>query len=150
MKISTHIGLKEHHGIDNLYDGHFEPVKTGTVEEIITHLESFLYLDSPEFESLRWEGPNGWFYQGAAAGEMLRAEIASLRDGTHPQLTPDHIEALNYHDTIATFAVGQTINHVGDDGKITQGTIKALFLPFSLDIDFVDGEEGTADCDTCF
>ena len=88
MKITTHIGLKEYRDssgltTDNLYDGHFEPTLEGTVDEVIAHLESFLYLDSPEFESLKWEGPNGWFYQGAEAGKMLRAEIASLRDGSH-------------------------------------------------------------------
>lgn len=88
MNISTHIGFKEYRDdkgltTDNLYDGHFDAVKEGTVEEIITYLESFLYLDSSEWESLKWEGPNGWFYQGAAAGKMLRAEIASLKDGSH-------------------------------------------------------------------
>ena len=88
MTISTHIGLKENHGIDDLYDGHFEPTFTGTVEEVISYLESLLYLDAPEFESLRWEGPNGWYYSGAAAGDMLRGLIASLRDGSHPQLDP--------------------------------------------------------------
>jgi hypothetical protein len=105
MKISTHIGLKEHHGIDDLYDGHFEPVLTGTVEEIIAHLEGFLYLDSPEFPSLCWEGPNGWFFSGAEAGAMLRAEIASLRDGSHPQLHGAPLEsafALISPDAIGT------------------------------------------------
>ena len=88
MKISTYIGFQEYRdgkGLtsDNLYDGHFDAVKEGTVEEIISYLESLMYLDSPDFESLKWEGPNGWFYQGAEAGKMLRAEIASLKDGSH-------------------------------------------------------------------
>jgi len=30
--ISTHIGFKEYHGSDTLYDGHFEPTLEGTVE----------------------------------------------------------------------------------------------------------------------
>lgn len=88
MNISTRIGFKEYRsqkGIatDNLYDGHSDAVKEGSVEEIITYLESLLYLDSPESESLKWEGHNGWFFQGAEAGKMLRAEIASLKDGSH-------------------------------------------------------------------
>ena len=86
--ISTHIGLKEYrdsNGLtsDNLYDGHYDSTFDGSVAEIIVYLESFLYLDSPEWESLKWEGSNGWFYQGAEAGKMLRSEIASLKDGSH-------------------------------------------------------------------
>lgn len=88
VNITTHIGLKEYRDskgltTDNLYDGHYDPTFAGTADEVVAYLESFLYLDSPDRESLKWEGSNGWFYQGAEAGKMLRAEIASLKDGSH-------------------------------------------------------------------
>lgn len=68
----------------SLYDGHDSPRAEGTVDEVVAHLESLLYLDSPEIPALKWQGPNGFYYDGAEAGAVLRAEIASLRDGTHP------------------------------------------------------------------
>lgn len=70
----------------SLYDGHSSPKAEGTVAEVIAHLESLLYLDTPEIEPLKWEGHNGWYYDGAEAGKVIRQEIADLRDGTHYSL----------------------------------------------------------------
>ena len=88
MNISTHIGLAEYRdssGVttDSLYDGHFDATFEGTTAEVVAYLEALLALDSTEWESLKWAGPNGWYYQGAEAGKMLRAEIASICDGSH-------------------------------------------------------------------
>lgn len=58
--------------------------------------------------------------------------------------------ATNYHNETATFTVGQTVTHVTDEGVMFNGTIKALVAPDALEIDFVDGEEGTENTKTCF
>ncbi len=83
---ATYLGLAEYRGeklTHSLYDGHDSPRAEGAVDEVIAHLESLLYLDSPDIEPLKWQGHNGWYYDGAEAGKALRAEIAALRDGTH-------------------------------------------------------------------
>ena len=94
MKARTYLDLQEYTTSDakrthSLYDGHFSPRATGTPEQVISHLESLLYLDTPEIESLKWEGPNGLFYDGAEAGKVLRAEIEALRDGSHYSLVEE-------------------------------------------------------------
>ncbi len=73
----------------SLYDGHDSPRAEGTVDEVIAHLEGLLYLDSADIEPLKWQGPNGWYYDGAEAGKVLRAEINALRDGGHWSLNRD-------------------------------------------------------------
>ena len=94
MTAWTYLDLAEYRTADgqmthSLYDGHDSPRAEGTVPDVIAHLESLLYLDSPDIPSIEWAGPNGRFYDGAAAGVALRKEIAALRDGTHPSLNPD-------------------------------------------------------------
>ena len=56
----------------------------------------------------------------------------------------------NYYNESATFAVGQTITHVADEGAMVKGTIKSLVAPDALEIDFDDGEEGTELASSCF
>lgn len=58
--------------------------------------------------------------------------------------------ATNYHNETVTFAVGQTITHVTDEGAMVKGTVKALVAPDALEIDFVDGDEGTELTTSCF
>ena len=58
--------------------------------------------------------------------------------------------ATNYHNETVTFAVGQTITHVTDEGAMIKGTVKALVAPDALEIDFVDGDEGTELTTSCF
>lgn len=60
------------------------------------------------------------------------------------------MKATNYHSETVTFAVGQTVTHVTDEGAMVKGTIKALVSPDALDIDFEDGLEGTENASTCF
>lgn len=84
----TFLGLKEYKTSDgtltqSLYDGHFEPQCVGTVEEVIQYLEGLLYLDDESGDWETWQGPNGWFYDGSEAGDILRAEIQALKEGTH-------------------------------------------------------------------
>jgi len=88
MTAATYFDLAEYKTSDgklthSLYDGHSTPRAEGSVDDVITHLESLLYLDSPDIEPLTWQGQNGMFYDGADAGNALRAEIAALRDGSH-------------------------------------------------------------------
>jgi hypothetical protein len=89
MKVYTYSDLAPYRAADgretqSLYDGHDSPRAEGSVEEVIQHLESLLYLDDPDIPALKWQGGNGWYYDGTEAGKVLREEIASLRDGSHP------------------------------------------------------------------
>ena len=91
QQAATYLGLAEYRSgklTHSLYDGHDSPRAEGTVDEVIAHLESLLYLDS-DIEPLKWQGPNGWYYDGAEAGKVLRAEIDALRDGSHWSLNRD-------------------------------------------------------------
>ena len=93
QQAATYLGLAEYRSAGklthSLYDGHDSPRAEGTVDEVIAHLESLLYLDS-DIEPLKWQGPNGWYYyDGAEAGKVLRAEIDALRDGSHWSLNRD-------------------------------------------------------------
>lgn len=94
MNASTYLDLAEYTGAkgkrtQSLYDGHDSPRASGSSDDVIAHLESLLYLDTPEIEPLKWQGPNGWYYDGAEAGKVIREEIAALRDGTHYSLQPE-------------------------------------------------------------
>lgn len=128
MKTSTHIGFQEYRDSNglttsNLYDGHFDPTYEGTAEEVGAYLESFLYLDAPEWESLKWEGPNGWFYQGAEAGKMLRAQIANLKDGS-------------------CFLGGRVALKTNDEDHGMTGEIIQVCKDGLFSIRFDDGEQG--------
>ena len=88
---STYLDLAEYTTAEgklthSLYDGHSWPKAEGTIEEVIAHLESLLYLEAVDIEPLKWQGANGWYYEGQEAGKVLRQEIADLRDGTHYSL----------------------------------------------------------------
>lgn len=93
MTAATYFDLAEYRSAGklthSLYDGHDSPRAEGTVDEVIAHLEGLLYLDSADIEPLKWQGPNGWYYDGAEAGKVLRAEINALRDGGHWSLNRD-------------------------------------------------------------
>lgn len=100
QQAATYLGLAEYRSAGklthSLYDGHDSPRAEGTVDEVIAHLESLLYLDlesllylDSDIEPLKWQGPNGWYYDGAEAGKVLRAEIDALRDGSHWSLNRD-------------------------------------------------------------
>ncbi len=94
MTATTYFDLAEYTARDGrptqvLYDGHDSPRATGTVAEVIAHLESLLYIGGDEFDSLQWQGGNGQYYQGAAAKTALESEIAALRDGIHVSLQPE-------------------------------------------------------------
>lgn len=60
------------------------------------------------------------------------------------------MNATNYHNETVTFAVGQTITLVTDEGAIIKGTVKSLIAPDALEIDFEDGNEGTELTTSCF
>ena len=103
QQAATYLGLAEYRSAGklthSLYDGHDSPRAEGTVDEVIAHLESLLYLHSPDIEPLKWQGGNGWYYDGAEAGKALRSEIAALRDGSHWSL-PLQIPALAWSKTL--------------------------------------------------
>lgn len=80
----TYFGLAEYSGTQSLYDGCGDPKKEGSVEEVVTYLQSIRDLEAKsEKEPIKWRGHNGEWYQGAEAVKALDAEIESLRDGSH-------------------------------------------------------------------
>lgn len=66
-----------------VYDGHFSPCCEGTPTEVISFLEEVRKGVNQSEESLVWEGHNGFYYQGAAAIEIIDKEISGLKNGNH-------------------------------------------------------------------
>lgn len=61
-----------------------------------------------------------------------------------------NITATNYHGETATFAVGQAVEHVTDEGAIFAGTIREIVGEDCLEILFEDGSDGTEKINTCY
>ena len=55
----------------------------------------------------------------------------------------------NYHGEIATFEIGQNVQHVTDQGEITNAIITGISDDL-LRLSFHDGEEGSEAPETCF
>lgn len=83
----TMFGISQYFGNDHLYDGAGFDRCSGTVTEVITYLESLIPLVGEE--DLTWAGQNGTWYSGKNARDVIAAEIAALKDGTHSSLNPD-------------------------------------------------------------
>lgn len=59
------------------------------------------------------------------------------------------MNATNYHNESVTFAIGQTVTHVTDDGAMIAATITG-FSDDLIDLDFADGDQGSELPATCF
>ena len=55
----------------------------------------------------------------------------------------------NYHGELATFEIGQNVQHVTDQGEIANATITGISDNL-LHLSFQDGEEGSESPETCF
>jgi hypothetical protein len=55
----------------------------------------------------------------------------------------------DYHGNTATFAPGNRINHIADDGTIIPGTVRTVDGDL-LEVAFDDGEEGWENISSCF
>lgn len=84
QKAFTHIGFDEYHGKQHIYTGCFETQASGTAAEVIAYLEQTKAEIPASEESLQWQGQNGIWYSGDNARKAIDAEIAELRDGSHP------------------------------------------------------------------
>lgn len=81
----TFIGFAEYKGgHSHLYDGNDSERATGTTAEVIAYLEQTKAQVPASEESLQWQGGNGMWYSGDNARKAIDAEIAELRDGSHP------------------------------------------------------------------
>lgn len=59
------------------------------------------------------------------------------------------MNATNYHNEEVTFAIGQNVTHVTDEGEMISATITGLSDGL-LNLDFEDGGQGRELPDTCF
>ncbi len=59
------------------------------------------------------------------------------------------MNATNYHNESVTFAIGQPVTHVTDDGAMIAATITGISDGL-LELAFEDGDQGSENPSTCF
>jgi hypothetical protein len=59
------------------------------------------------------------------------------------------MNATNYHNEAVTFAIGQAVTHVSDEGEMGKATITGI-ADGLLELSFEDGDQGSELPATCF
>ena len=85
-------------------------------------------------------------YTGAV---FCRVCAVARRNANTNQPTKTMTNIQNYHGETTTFEIGQLVQHVTDEGRITTATIIGISGDL-LHLSFEDGHEGSEAPDTCY